>query len=229
MGWRDCDLFAISIASAGLERGDDVLTGRRLAAYALAAAVAAWLPAQAATAADDTDLRRQLETLNTQIEHINDKVAETDKKAADLKAAIAEYEKKVEANRLAQQEIKQAGDDLAARGAKLNAERGDIVTLCRQKVDTEKEYHAAVAACETAGKRYQGEADALRADREKLEARYAAANQARSELTAEYEQLQRQSTELQEERTALQQQREQDAARFNEIREQLVARLAPAK
>jgi chromosome segregation ATPase len=190
----------------------------------LAAALAATIGVIVVARADDVaDLRQELESLRSKIEQIDADITDTAHGNAGLKDQSDAYAAKVQANTATGQELKERGQQLAARKAQLDTEHDAAEQTCHKATATTEEYKAALAQCETAGQSYKQHADAYRDDQQRLATDYAAYNAASKDLQAQYKDIEQKREDVLARRDALHNTRQETLNRFNEVRDRLIA------
>jgi len=189
----------------------------------LAAALAATLGVIAIAHADDlADVRQELESLRSKIEQIDADISDTAHGNAELKDQADAYAAKVQANTATGQELKERGQQLAARKTQLDAEHDAAEQMCHKTTATAEEYKAALSQCENAGQSYQQHADSYRDDQQRLATDYAAYNAASKDLQAQYKDIEQKRQDVLARRDSLHNTREETLNRFNEARDRLI-------
>jgi len=183
--------------------------------------------AAAARADDAASLRQELDTLNSQIERIDANITDTAKGNAALKSESDAYAAKAKADAASGDALKQRSQQLTARRKQLDDEHAAAEQTCHKTTATPQEYQAALAACEKASQAYSRDADAYRADQQRLADDLAAYHTATQDLQAEYKDIEQKRHDILAHQAALNETRQETLNRFNEIRDRLTA-LQPA-
>jgi len=187
-----------------------------------------WVTANA-RADDIANLRQELDTLKSKIEQIDADINATDKGSAEIKEATDAYAAKVKTNVGTGEALKQRAQQLDTAKTHLDTEHAAAEQMCHKTTATTKEYEAALAECEKAGKAYQQHADAYRAEQQRFTGDYAAYNTATAELKTQYEKIEQKRKDVLSRQASLHETRQETLTRFDEVRDRLMALQASGK
>jgi chromosome segregation ATPase len=179
--------------------------------------------AAAARAEDAASLRQQLDALNGKIAQIDADITGTTQGNTEIKGESDVYAADKKANTATGDELKQRGQQLAARREQLDTEHAATEQTCHKTTTTTQEYQAALAQCEKARQTYQQDADAYRADEQHLADDLTAYQSAAQKLQGEYKDIEQKRQDLLARQASLQDKRQQALNQFNELRDRLVA------
>lgn len=198
----------------------------RLRFLALVVALGA---AAAAHAEDASSLRHELDGWRSKIEQIDAQIGDTARDGEAIKDATEAYTAKAKAGAATGAALKERGQQLAARLAKLETEHTAAEQACRQTAATTQEYEAALAQCQKARQAYQEHADAYRVEQQRLATDDGTYHTAAQELQTEYNDIEKKRQDLLARQAALHQSRQAALSRFNELRDRLTALQSSAK